>query len=312
MDIAIPLETTLNVSWWGNMQFQRTLKNEIRCKSIGLHSGRKVNMVIKPAATDTGIIFVRSDLTENNHIKAHLTNVSETVLATTLGTNGTRVSTIEHLLSAFRGMGIDNAFVELDAQEVPIMDGSALPFVNLIKNAGTRIQNRERRFLVIKKDVIVSDDSGEAILRPAPDFRITYRIDYPHPIIGEQTYEMVFSYDHYEREICRARTFGFLNEVEYMQAKGLALGGSLQNAIILDDEKIINKEGLRCPDELVKHKILDAIGDLFLLGLPIMGHFIGYKSGHRLNNLLLKKLVSDPANYEIASYFGEKRVASAN
>ena len=312
MDIAISLKTKLNVNLWGSMQFQRTLKNEIRCKSIGLHSGRKVNMVIKPAATDTGIIFVRSDLTENNHIKAHVNNVSETVLATTLGTNGTRVSTIEHLLSAFRGMGIDNAFVELDAQEVPIMDGSALPFVNLIKNAGTRIQNRERRFLVIKKDVIVSDASGEARLIPSSDFRITYQIDYPHPIIGVQTHEMVFSYDHYEREICRARTFGFLSEVEYMQAKGLALGGSLQNAVILDDEKIINKEGLRCPDELVKHKVLDAIGDLFLLGLPIIGHFIGYKSGHRLNNLLLKKLISDPANYEIAGYFGEKKAAAAN
>lgn len=166
--------------------------------------------------------------------------------------------------------------------------------------------------MVIKKEVFVADSSGEAALRPASAFRITYRIDYPHPIIGVQTYEMVFSYDRYEREICRARTFGFLKDVEYMQAKGLALGGSLQNAVLLDDRRIINKEGLRCPDELVKHKVLDAIGDLFLLGVPIIGHFIGYKSGHRLNNLLLKKLIADSSNYEIVSFYGENRTAAAN
>ncbi len=294
------------------MQFQRTLKSEIRCKGIGLHSGRKVNMVIRPAATDTGIVFIRSDMPGDNLIKADFSNVSETVLATTLGTNGTRVSTIEHLVSAFSGVGVDNAYVELDAQEVPIMDGSALPFVNLIKNAGTRIQNKERRFLAIRRKLSVSDHEGMASLEPSSEFKITYRIDYDHPVIGEQVYQMVFSYDHYQQQICAARTFGFLKDVEYLQAKGLALGGSLRNAVVLDEEKIINKEGLRCPDELVKHKVLDAIGDLFLLGLPILGHFVGYKSGHRLNNLLLKKLVSDPANYEIISYFGEKRAAIAN
>jgi UDP-3-O-[3-hydroxymyristoyl] N-acetylglucosamine deacetylase len=304
--------TVKNIHSVEGMHFQRTLNNEIRCKSIGLHSGRKVNMVIKPAPTDTGINFVRTDIAGSNFIKADLANVTDTELATTLGTNGTRVSTIEHLLSAFRGVGVDNALVEVDAQEVPIMDGSALPFVNMLKNAGTRIQTKSRRFMVIKKEVFVADSSGEAALRPASAFRITYRIDYPHPIIGVQTYEMVFSYDRYEREICRARTFGFLKDVEYMQAKGLALGGSLQNAVLLDDRRIINKEGLRCPDELVKHKVLDAIGDLFLLGVPIIGHFIGYKSGHRLNNLLLKKLIADSSNYEIVSFYGENRTAAAN
>ncbi len=294
------------------MFFQRTLKNEIRCKSIGLHSGRKVNMVMKPAAVDSGIIFVRTDIPGNHKIKAELGNVSETVLATTLGTNGTRISTVEHLLSAFHGMGVDNAVVEVDSQEVPIMDGSAFPFVNMIKNAGTKIQNKGKRFFLIKKEVSVSENSGEAKLVPSPDFRITYRIDYPHPAIGAKTYEMVFSYDHYDQEICRARTFGFLKDVDYLQANGLSLGASLRNTIVLDDEKIVNKEGLRCPDELVKHKVLDAIGDLFLLRLPVVGHFIGYKSGHRLNHLLLRKLLSDPENYAIVSYFAEERAMLAS
>jgi UDP-3-O-[3-hydroxymyristoyl] N-acetylglucosamine deacetylase len=289
------------------MYLQRTLQEEIRCKSIGLHSGRKVNMVIRPAAVDTGIVFVRSDVPGNNIVRAELKNVSETVLATTLGTNGTRISTVEHLLSAFRGMGVDNAVVEVDSQEVPIMDGSALPFVNMLKHAGTRVQNKGKRFFIIKKEVYVSDQEGEARLVPSPEFKITYKIDYKHPVIGEQSYNMIFTYDRYEREICAARTFGFLKDVEHLQAKGLALGASLRNVIVLAEEKIINKEGLRCPNELIKHKVLDAIGDLFLLGLPIIGHFIGYKSGHRLNNLLLRKVVSDHDNYEIAGYPGEKR-----
>jgi UDP-3-O-[3-hydroxymyristoyl] N-acetylglucosamine deacetylase len=293
------------------MYLQKTIKTEIICKSIGLHSGRKVNMAIKPAAIDTGIVFVRTDTAERNHIRAELTNVADTVLATTLGTNGTKVSTTEHLLSAFRGMGVDNAIVELDAQEVPIMDGSALPFVNMIKNAGIKIQNKAKRFLVIKREVSITDQDCTATLKPCPEFQLTYRLDYKHPLIGDQVYHMVFTPDHYINQICAARTFGFLKDVEYLQAKGLALGGSLKNSIVLDEEKIINKEGLRCPDELVKHKVLDAIGDLFLTGLPIIGHFVGYKSGHRLNNLLLRKLVSDKSNFEIVSYYPENKTAVA-
>jgi UDP-3-O-[3-hydroxymyristoyl] N-acetylglucosamine deacetylase len=259
-------------------------------------------MTLKPAEIDEGIVFVRKDVLGDNRIKAELQNVSDTTLATTLGLNGTRISTVEHLLSAFRGMGIDNAVVEVDSFEVPIMDGSARPFVDLLKLSGTKTQNSGRRFLVIKKEIVVSDGEGEAKLVPSPYFQITYRIDYPHPFIGEQTYHMVFSNLAYEQDICAARTFGFLKDVEYLQAKGLALGGSLNNAIVLDDEKIINKEGLRCPDELVKHKILDAIGDLFLIGMPIIGHFIGYKSGHRLNNSLLKKLMAQEDTWKIVNY----------
>ncbi|HPL63296.1 MAG TPA: UDP-3-O-acyl-N-acetylglucosamine deacetylase [Syntrophales bacterium] len=284
------------------MQFQRTIKSEIRCKSIGLHSGRRVNMVIRPAGVDQGITFIRKDVPGENRIKAHLSNVTDTTLATTLGINGTRISTIEHLLSAFRGTGIDNATVEVDSAEVPIMDGSALPFVNLLRNAGTSIQNKNRKVMLVRKRIEVADGDGSACLEPCDHFKITYKIDYSHPFIGEQIYTMAFSYELYQEEICQARTFGFLRDVEYLQAKGLALGGSLKNAIVLDDTRIINKEGLRCPDELVKHKILDAIGDLFLLGYPVIGHFVARKSGHKLNNLLLKELISSPDNHEMLRY----------
>ena len=285
------------------MYLQRTIKSEIRCHSVGLHSGRKVNMTLKPADADEGIVFVRKDLSGNNKVKADIRNVSDTTLATTLGLNGARVATVEHLLSAFRGVGVDNATVEIDSFEVPIMDGSALPFVNLLKACGTKVQNRGRRFLVIKKEVAISDGDAEARFVPSPDFRITYRIGYDHPLISDQTYHMVFSHVAYEEDICAARTFGFLRDVEYLQAKGLALGGSLNNAVVLDDEKIINKEGLRFPDEFVKHKVLDAIGDLFLLGMPIVGHFIGNKSGHRLNNALLRKLIDSRDAWKIISHF---------
>jgi UDP-3-O-[3-hydroxymyristoyl] N-acetylglucosamine deacetylase len=258
-------------------------------------------MVIKPAGADQGITFVRRDIAGENRIKAHLSNVTDTTLATTLGINGTRISTVEHLLSAFRGMGVDNATVELDSAEVPIMDGSALPFVTLLRNAGIRIQNKSRKVILVRKKVEVTDGDGSACLEPCDHFKITYKIDYSHPSIGEQSYNMSFSSALYQEEICSARTFGFLRDVEYLQAKGLALGGSLKNAIVLDDTRIINKEGLRCPDELVKHKILDAIGDLFLLGYPVIGHFIACKSGHKLHNLLLKEIIADPDNYEIVS-----------
>jgi UDP-3-O-[3-hydroxymyristoyl] N-acetylglucosamine deacetylase len=273
------------------MFFQRTLKREVGCKSIGLHSGRKVGMVIRPAGVDEGIAFVRRDLKGSNRIQADVHNVRDTTLATTLGLDGVTVSTVEHLMSAFGGMGVDNALVEVDAPEVPIMDGSSRPFVDLLKGVGTRVQGKCKNLLVIKKKVSVSDGESSAMLLPAPEFRITYKIEFSHPSIGVQSYHMNFSDVSYEEEICAARTFGFLKDVEYLQAKGLALGGSLKNAVVLDDRRIINKEGLRFQDEFVKHKILDAIGDLFLLGIPIIGHFVAFKSGHRLNNLLLKELM---------------------
>lgn len=281
------------------MSLQRTIKSQIECRDIGLHSGKKISMTIKPAAVDEGIVFVRRNGNGGSRIKADITNVSNTTLATTIGNNGTTVSTIEHLMSAFRGMGIDNAVVELDAAEVPIMDGSALPFVKLLNNAGTKVQGKLRKRLVVKKPVSVSNGTATVTILPSPDFQITYKIDFDHPLIGEQSYHMVFSKEIYEQEICAARTFNFLKNVEFLQAKGLGLGGSLKNAIILNEEKIINKEGLRCPDEFVKHKILDAIGDLSLIGMPILGHFIAYKSGHTLHNALLKELLSRKDSWQI-------------
>ena len=273
------------------MLFQRTVKNEIGCNSIGLHSGRKVGMVIKPAGVDEGIVFVRRDLPGNNRIKADVHNVRDTTLATTLGLNGVTISTVEHLMSAFSGMGVDNAVVEVDAPEVPIMDGSSRPFVELLKSVGTHVQGKCKRLIVIKEKVSVSEGESTAMLLPSPEFRITYKIEFNHPSIGIQSYDMKLSDVSYAEEICAARTFGFLKDVEYLQAKGLALGGSLRNAVVLDEHRIINKGGLRFPGEFVKHKILDAIGDLSLLGIPIIGHFVAFKSGHRLNNLLLRELM---------------------
>jgi len=285
------------------MHLQRTLKQEISCHSIGLHSGRKVRMTIKPAGVDEGFVFIRKDLSGDNHIKADYENVRDTTLATTIGLNGVTVSTVEHLLSAFCGMGVDNAIIEVDAPEIPIMDGSALPFVNMLKDVGTTVQGKCKNLLVIKKGVSVSDRDGTAMLLPAQEFKITYNIDFEHPLIGQQSYEMTFSDIFYERDICSARTFGFLKDVEYLQARGLALGGSLKNAVVLDDRKVINKDGLRCSDEFVKHKILDAIGDLSLLGMPIIGHFIACKSGHKLNNLLLKELMAHKECWSIVNHY---------
>jgi UDP-3-O-[3-hydroxymyristoyl] N-acetylglucosamine deacetylase len=276
----------------GFMHFQRTLKKEIHCSGIGLHTGRKVNMKILPAPVDTGVIFVRKDLPGARMIPADYRQVCDTTLATSLGTNGVTVSTVEHILSAFGGMGLDNAMIELDSFEVPIMDGSARPFVDLLKKVGTRPQEKSKKMLVINKPVSVKEGDTSAMFLPADEFKISYEIDFPHEAIGRQTSSMTFSDEYYENEICSARTFGFLKEVEYLQAKGLGLGGSLDNVIILDDSRVVNKEGLRMADEFVKHKILDAIGDLFLLGMPIIGHLIACKSGHRLNNLLLRELMN--------------------
>jgi UDP-3-O-[3-hydroxymyristoyl] N-acetylglucosamine deacetylase len=284
------------------MYWQKTIREEINLRSVGLHSGRKVGMIIKPAEADTGIVFIRKDVPTDNRIAADIQNVTDTTLATTLGVNGTRVHTVEHLLSAFRGLGVDNAVVEVDTFEVPIMDGSSQPFVSILKKAGLKTQRKPRRYLRVKKPVSVSEGESMAALEPASDFRITYKIDFPHPAVGTQTYHMVFSPDAYDKEISSARTFGFLRDVEYLQAKGLALGGSLQNAVVLDDEKVINKEGLRSADEFVKHKILDAIGDLYLLGMPIIGHFTAYKSGHKLNTQLLKTLLACDDCWEIVSH----------
>ncbi|OPL13978.1 MAG: UDP-3-O-[3-hydroxymyristoyl] N-acetylglucosamine deacetylase [delta proteobacterium MLS_D] len=273
---------------------QKTLARDVTCRSVGLHSGRKVRMTIRPAAADEGIVFCRSDVGRDNMIQATPSNVSDTTLATTLGLNGTRISTVEHLLSALFGLGIDNAVVETDSFEIPIMDGSSEPFVALLKEAGLEEQHREKKCLVITKPLSVTDGMGTVSLHPSALFEITCHIDFTHPAVGKQSHHLVFSHDSYERTISPARTFGFLHEVEYLQAKGLALGGSLKNAIVLNGTKVINKEGLRFPDEFVKHKILDAIGDISLLGVPIRGHLVARRSGHKLNNMLLRTLLQRP------------------
>ena len=269
-------------------------------------------MKIKPASVDMGITFVRTDLSDARPIHANYNNVCDTTLATTLGDNGVTVSTVEHLLSAFSGMGVDNATVELDSFEVPIMEGSALPFVNMLKEVGTQVQKKNKKLLIIKKPVSVTEGDASAMFLPADEFIITYEIDFKHPVIGKQSYRMIFSDEKYEKEICAAQTFGFLKDLEFLQAKGLALGGSLKNAIVLDNNKIINKEGLRIEKVFVKHKILDAIGDLFLLGMPIIGHFIAYKSGHRLNNLLLKELMNKKDCWEIVNCINNEEVHKLN
>ncbi|MEW6332714.1 MAG: UDP-3-O-acyl-N-acetylglucosamine deacetylase [Thermodesulfobacteriota bacterium] len=290
------------------MFLQRTLKKEISCKSIGLHSGMKVGMVIRPAGVDEGVVFVRTDLKGHNQIKADVHNVRDTTLATTLGLNGVTVSTVEHLMSAFSGLGVDNAVVEVNAPEIPIMDGSARPFVDMIKEAGTQVQGKAKKLIVITKKVAVSEGESTAMLLPSSEFRITYKIDFDHPSVGVQSHHMHFTDSAYESQICAARTFGFLKDVEHLQARGLALGGSLKNAVIMDDEKILNKDGLRFPDEFVKHKILDAVGDLSLMGIPIIGHFVAFKSGHRLNNLLLRELMVRKECWTLTSRFSKEGI----
>lgn len=284
------------------MYFQRTLKSDLSCQSVGLHSGRKVNMRIRPASSEEGIILVRTDTPYRQMIRVCLENVTDTTLATTIGSSGAAISTVEHILSALSGMGVDNAIIEVDAPEIPIMDGSALPFVNMLKLVGIRTQEKLKKYLVVKKPVSVSEGESFAMLAPSSSFEITYKIEFDHPLIKEQSYHLKLSDETYEKEICSSRTFGFLKDVEYLQAKGLALGGSLKNAVILDEKRIINKEGLRSHNEFVKHKILDAIGDLSLIGMPIVGHFIAYKSGHKLNSMLVKALLEQQENWTTASF----------
>ncbi|MCF8054542.1 MAG: UDP-3-O-acyl-N-acetylglucosamine deacetylase [Deltaproteobacteria bacterium] len=270
---------------------QHTLAKEITLKSIGLHTGRKISMKVLPADADAGITFIRKNGENSFATKSAYDAVTATTLATTIGADGASVSTVEHLMSAFFGLGIDNAVVELTGPEVPIMDGSAQEFVALLKSVGLATQTR-KKFLVVTAPVSVEEGDGSATLLPSDRFELTYSIDFAHPSIGKQSYHVIFSQENYEKEIAPARTFGFLHDVERLQAVGLALGGSLANAVVLDENKVINKEGLRFSNEFVRHKILDAIGDLSLLGTPIQGHLVAHKSGHRLNNLLLRELVA--------------------
>ncbi len=287
---------------------QRTLKNSIRATGVGLHSGNKVFMTMRPAAVNTGIIFRRVDLDPVVELPAFATNVGDTAMSSTLIVDDVRVGTVEHLLAAFAGMGIDNAYVDLSAAEVPIMDGSAGPFVFLIQSAGIEDQTAAKKFIRILKTVEYKFEDKWARIEPYEGFRVSFKIDFDHPVFKSHTsYASVdFSTTSFLQEISRARTFGFMRDLEMLRERNLVLGGSMDNAIVLDDYRILNEDGLRYEDEFVKHKVLDAIGDLYLLGHNLIGAYSGYKSGHELNNQLLRKLLKNPDTWEEVSFGKEE------
>jgi len=286
---------------------QRTLKNVIRATGVGLHSGKKVYLTLRPAPADSGIVFRRVDLDPVVEIRARPENVGQTQLSTSLVKDDVCISTVEHLLSALAGFGIDNAIIDVSAEEVPIMDGSAGPFVFLIQSSGVVEQNATKRFIRIKSTVEVSDGDKWARFEPFNGFKVGFTIQFNHPAFNEKNCEaeIDFSTTSFVKEVSRARTFGFMREVELLRQNNLALGGSLDNAIVVDDYRVINEDGLRYEDECVKHKILDAIGDLYLLGHSLIGSFQGYKSGHGLNNRLLRQLIGNPAAWELLEFNSE-------
>jgi UDP-3-O-[3-hydroxymyristoyl] N-acetylglucosamine deacetylase len=283
---------------------QRTLKNVIRATGVGLHTGQKVALCLRPAAPNTGIVFCRSDLPGNPEVRAHAHNVTDTRLSTTLEANGAKVATVEHLMSAFAGLGIDNAYVDVSAAEVPIMDGSAGPFVFLLQSAGVQEQPVAKKYIRVKKPVRVESGDKWALIEPFEGYRIQFTISFDHPVIGatSPTVTVDFAHTSYAKEVARARTFGMTSEVELMRSQGLGMGGSLDNAIVIDDFRVLNQDGLRYEDEFVKHKILDAVGDLYLLGHPLIGAVTAFKSGHALNNQLMRKLVEDRSAWEIVTF----------
>lgn len=287
---------------------QRTLKNVIRATGVGLHSGDTIYLTLRPAAADTGIIFRRVDLDPVVELEAKAENVGETALSTTLVQHGERVSTVEHLLSAFAGLGIDNAYIDLNASEVPIMDGSAGPFVFLVQSAGIEEQDVAKKFIRIKKPVILKDGDKWAKFEPFEGFKVSFSIDFEHPAFKgrPQQVDVDFSSTSFVREVSRARTFGFMKDIEKLRENNLALGGSLDNAIVVDDYRVMNEDGLRYEDEFVRHKVLDAIGDLYLLGHSLIGSFSGHKSGHEVNNKLLRKLLVETDSWELVTFEEEK------
>ena len=283
---------------------QRTLRNIVRATGIGLHTGEKVYMTLRPAVIDTGIVFRRIDLDNPVEIKADPFMVHDTRLSTCLEYDGVRVATIEHLMSAFAGMGIDNAHVDLTASEVPIMDGSAGPFVFLIQSAGIEEQSAPKKFIRIRKTVQVGNEKSWVRFEPYNGFRLNFTIAFAHPVLEgtNQSVSIDFGSTSYLKELSRARTFGFVQDVEYLRSQGLAMGGSLENAIVMDEFRVLNSDGLRYDNEFVRHKVLDAIGDLYLLGHPLLGAFTGFRSGHALNNELLRTLLADSEAWEYVSY----------
>jgi len=279
--------------------FQQTISEPVSINGVGLHSGVDVSMKIYPAEADYGIKFIRKDLNDNNIIEALWSNVTNTKLSTTISNqSGVSVSTIEHLMSALSGLHIDNIKIEINAPEVPIMDGSSIKFVDLFDNTSTQILNKKRKILKVKKNIKVENNDTSAELKPNNQFSIDFEIDFPSKLISKQSCQLQLVNGNYKTDIASARTFGFEKDVNILRSNGLALGGSLDNAVVVGETKILNTDGLRFKDEFVRHKILDSIGDLYLAGAPIQGYFFGNKSGHYLNNLLLRSLFADKNNYE--------------
>ena len=283
---------------------QRTLKQLVRAVGIGLHSGTKVTLVLRPAAAETGIVFRRVDLDPPVDIKLAADAVVDTRMATTIGRDSVRIATIEHLMSALAGLGIDNCYIDVDAAEIPIMDGSAASFVFLLQSAGIEELNAPKRFVRVLRPVEVVDGDKWARLEPYFGYRLKFSIEFKHPAIDstEQVVEVDFARDSYVKQVSRARTFGFVNEVEALRAAGLAMGGNFENVIVMDEYRVLNTDGLRAGDEFAKHKVLDAIGDLSALGRPLLASYVAHKSGHAINNRLLRALLADEAAYEIVTF----------
>lgn len=277
---------------------QRTVAKPVKCSGVGMHSGKTVNVCINPAPINHGIKFQRIDLPDQPKISAHFKMVVDTSLATVIGDNGSIISTIEHLMASFAGLSIDNALVEIDTYEVPIMDGSAGPFTAMIKSAGIVDQESPKFFFVVKDAIELRDNGKFVELHPSETFKISCTIDFDHPLVKKQSLSVDVSSQVFENEICKARTFGFIQDIEYLKRYGFARGGSLDNAIVIDKNEILNHEGLRYPDEFVRHKILDCIGDFSLLGMPILGHVILHKSGHSFNHAFLNKFLEQKSSWE--------------
>jgi UDP-3-O-[3-hydroxymyristoyl] N-acetylglucosamine deacetylase len=293
---------------------QRTIREKVVCEGVGLHCGRPIKLELLPAPVDSQIIFVRTDVAAHPELRAHVENLADTTLATSLATglNGSRVQigTVEHLLAALAGLGIDNVRVLCHGPEIPIMDGSAAPWVDLLTTAGVEEQRKSRRFIVIKREVKVTDGEKMARIAPGPGLQLTCALDFDHPLISPTPFRLELSESAFRREVAKARTFGFLNDVEALRARGLARGGSLANSIVIDHYRVLNPEGLRYPDEFVRHKTLDAIGDLSLFGMPVIGRVHLKRSGHALNTRLVKTVLSDARNFEIVESRGQELSAA--
>ncbi|WP_133408112.1 UDP-3-O-acyl-N-acetylglucosamine deacetylase [Parashewanella tropica] len=293
------------------MIFQRTVQKMVKTTGVGLHSGRKVTLAIRPAPVNTGIVFMRTDLEPAVAIPAKADQVRETMLCTVLvNDDGVKIQTIEHLFAALAGLGIDNAYIDVDAEEIPIMDGSASPFVFLLQSAGIAQQSAAKKYIRIKETIRVEDGDKWAEIKPYSGFKVDFKIDFDHPEISRSQQHMVmdFSTSGFVKDISRARTFGFMRDIEYLRANNLALGGSMENAVVLDEYRVLNPDGLRYDDEFLKHKILDAFGDLYVAGHALIGEFCAYKTGHALNNKLVRALLAHQEAWELVSYEQEADV----